>query len=123
MLVHQELTERIIGCGITVHRVFGPGLLESVYAPALRIELTEAGLSWRKEVPVPVYYKSRCITDYRADLIVEGVVLVEIKSVKRYEPVFGAQVLTYLKLTGLRVGLLMNFNTLVLKDGIKRFVL
>ena len=119
----QELTERIIGCAIAVHRALGPGLLESVYVGALCIELAHEGISYERERRVPLEYRGASIGDYRIDLVVENRVIIEIKSVVRLEPVFGAQVLTYLKISGLRVGLLLNFNKGVLKDGIKRFVL
>ena len=117
------LNEKIIGCAIEVHRQLGPGLLESAYERAMCVELEDAGVGYRCEVVVPVEYKGRPIGDYRIDLLVEDTVIVEIKSVERFDPVFEAQVLTYLRVTGKRVGLLINFNSRLLKDGIKRFVL
>ena len=119
----QELTERIIGCAIAVHRALGPGLLESAYVGALCVELAHHGISFDRERRVPLEYRGVAIGDYHIDLVVENKVIVEIKSVLRLEPVFGAQVLTYLRISGLRVGLLLNFNKGVLKDGLKRFVL
>jgi GxxExxY protein len=119
----NQLTERIIGCGIEVHRVLGPGLLEATYEEALCIEFAEAGLKFSRQVPFPIMYKGRVLGDYRLDLLVEDSVIVEIKSVERVDRVFHAQVLTYLKATGKKVGLLMNFNTRLLHDGIKRFIL
>ncbi len=119
----EDLTERIIGCAIEVHRVLGPGLLESTYEAALHIELDDAGLRWKGQVPVPVVYKGRPIGEYRIDLVVEDAVVVEIKAVERFDPVFEAQVLTYLRVTQKRVGLLVNFNSRLLKHGIKRFSL
>jgi GxxExxY protein len=119
----KELTERIIGCAIEVHRQLGPGLLEGTYESALCIELNDAGLQHVRQPIFPVLYKGQVIGEYRLDLIVEDLVIVEIKSVQRFDPIFGAQVLTYLKVTGKRLGLLMNFNSRLLRDGVKRFVL
>jgi GxxExxY protein len=119
----EELTERIIGCAIEVHRALGPGLLESTYAGTLAVELSHRGISFDRQRRVPLEYRGVSIGDYRIDLVVENRVVVEIKSVLKLEPVFEAQVLTYLKISRLRVGLLLNFNKGVLKDGIKRLVL
>jgi GxxExxY protein len=119
----DPLTERIIGCAIEVHRQLGPGLLESAYERAMCVELEELGLHFACEVVVPVIYKGRDVGDYRVDLIVEDTVVVEIKSVERLDRVFDAQLLTYLRVTGKHVGLLINFNTRLVTDGIKRFVL
>jgi GxxExxY protein len=120
---HAALTERIIGCAIEVHRELGPGLLESVYEAALRVELEHAGVRFRSQMPVPVVYRGRTIGEYRLDLFVEDSVVVEVKTAQRLDPVFDAQLLTYLRLTGARVGLLINFYSRVLKDGIRRLVL
>ena len=117
------LTERIIGCAIEVHRQLGPGLLEGTYEAALCIELSVAGLKFVRQPVVPVVYKGQVIGEYRLDLIVEDAVVIELKSVERFDPIFEAQVLTYLRVTGKRVGLLMNFNSRLLRDGIKRYVL
>jgi GxxExxY protein len=119
----DPLTERIIGCAIAVHRELGPGLLEATYEEALCIELEEAGLRYQRQMRVPIAYKGRSVGEYRLDLLVEDAVVVEVKSVERLKPVFDAQLLTYLRATGKRVGLLLNFNTLLLKDGIKRLIL
>ena len=119
----KELTERIIGCAIEVHRQLGPGLLEATYESALCIELNSAGLKHVRQPIFPVLYKGQAIGEYRLDLLVEDLVVVEIKSVERYDPIFESQVLTYLRVTCKRVGLLMNFNSRLLRDGIKRFVL
>jgi len=119
----NEITEKIIGCAIEVHRHLGPGLLENVYEEALCVEFDLQGLRYGRQVKVPVNYKGRAIAEYRIDLLVEGSIVVEIKSVERYDPVFAAQVLTYLRVTSKRVGLLINFNSKLLKEGIKRFVL
>lgn len=119
----QELTDSIIGCAIAVHRALGPGLLESAYVGALCIELAHRRIAFQRQLKIPLQYRGESIGDYFIDLVVENTVVVEIKSVVRFEPVFAAQVLTYMRITGLRVGLLLNFNKGVLKDGIKRFVL
>ena len=118
-----KLTEQVIGCAIEVHRSLGPGLLEAPYVAALAIELAHNKLGFERQRKVPLQYRGASIGDYYIDLIVEERVVVEVKSVLRLEPVFAAQVLTYLRVTNLRVGLLLNFNKGVLKDGIKRFVL
>ena len=118
----DELTEKIIGCAIEVHRQIGPGLLESTYETALCIELELSGLKFQRQVAFPLRYKGRDIGEYRVDLIVEDAVVVEVKSVERLDPVFDAQVLTYLRVTGKKVGLLINFNSRFLKNGIKRFI-
>jgi GxxExxY protein len=119
----NQLTERIIGCAIEVHRHLGPGLLEATYEAALCAELGDAGIQYRRQAAYPVLYKGKVIGEYRADLIVEDAFVVEIKSVERLDPLFAAQVLTYLKITGKKVGLLINFNSRTLKDGVKRFIL
>lgn len=114
----DDLVGRIIGCAIQVHRSLGPGLLESVYRECLMIELTKQGLSAVPERTVPVFYESQQIaTKLRIDLLVDGVVVVEIKAVERFHPVHLAQVITYLKLSGCPAGLLLNFNTTALRQG------
>ena len=118
------LTDKIIGCAIAVHRVLGPGFLEATYENALCVELEAAGLKFRRQVVYPVLYRGSKVSDYRLDLLVEDVVVVEIKSVDRFDEVFKAQLLAYLKVTGKHVGLLFNFNVPVLMDGgFKRLVL
>ena len=119
----NELTESIIGCAIAVHRELGPGLLESTYESGLCVELADSGLAFQRQVAFPVIYKGRTIGEYRVDLMVEDAVVVEIKSVERFDPVFEAQVLTYLRVSDKKVGLLINFGRRLLKDGIKRFIL
>ncbi|HEX3890157.1 MAG TPA: GxxExxY protein [Verrucomicrobiae bacterium] len=119
----DPLTEKIIGCAIEVHRTLGPGLLESTYESALGMEFEINGIQFQRQVICPVSYKGRIVGDYRLDLLVEKSVIVEIKSVERHDPIFEAQLLTYLKITGHKRGLLLNFNTRLLKEGIKRFVL
>jgi GxxExxY protein len=120
---HKQLTEKIIGCAIEVHRNPGPGLLEATYEEALCIEFEIADIKFKRQVPCPIMYKGRALGDYRLDLIVEDLVIVEIKSVERYTAVFEAQVLTYLRATEKKVGLLINFNSRLLYDGVKRFVI
>lgn len=118
---HRGLTERTIGCAIEVHRHLGPGLLESVYETCLAEELDSSGLEVKRQVHLPVKYKGRVLESaLRLDLLVEDAVIVEVKSLEKIEPVHPAQLLSYLRLTGLRVGLLINFNVAVLKDGIRR---
>ena len=119
----DPLTEKIIGCAIEVHRTLGPGLLEQTYEAALCVELQLAGLKFQRQLAVPVTYKNEPVGDYRLDMVVENSVVLEIKSVDRFDPVFEVQLLTYLKITGLKRGLLLNFNSRLLKDGIKRLVL
>jgi len=117
----NRLTERIIGCAIEVHRQLGPGLLESVYEAAMCIELDLAGLAYEHQKPVPVVYKGHLIGEHRLDILVGDTFIVEHKSVERFDPIFQAQVMSYLKLTGKPVGLLINFNTRLLKEGIHRY--
>jgi GxxExxY protein len=117
------LTQRIIGCAIEVHRVLGPGLLEAMYESAICVEFDEVNLQYARQVSLPAYYKGRLLGEYKVDLVVDDRVLVEIKSVERMNPVFEAQLLIYLRLTGKRVGLLLNFNSRLIKDGIKRLIL
>ena len=119
----SSLTSRIIGCAIEVHRVLGPGLLESMYEAALRIELDELGLGYESQKPLSAYYKGHLLGEYRVDLVVEDLVVVEVKSVERPVPVFEAQLLTYMRLMNKTVGLLINFNSRLLKDGVTRRVL
>ncbi|MBK8205770.1 MAG: GxxExxY protein [Planctomycetes bacterium] len=117
------VTEKIIGAAKEVHRALGPGLLESAYLACLVFELTQSGLNCRSEISIPVRYKDvRLDCGYRADLIVEDLVIVELKAVERLLPVHDAQLITYLKITGLPLGLLLNFNVPLLKDGIRRLV-
>ncbi len=117
----NQLTKRIIGCAIEVHRNLGPGLLESVYEAALCIELDLGGLSYERQKVVPVSHKGRPIGEHRLDILVEDTVILELKSVERLDPVFEAQILGYLRMTGKPLGLLINFNSRLLKDGIRRY--
>lgn len=119
----DELTDRIIGAAIEVHRHLGPGLLESAYEECLCYELSQTGLAFERQVPLPVAYKGvKLDCGYRMDMVVNNSVIVEIKAVDCLAPIHSAQLLTYLRLTGMHVGLLMNFNIPMLKDGLKRLV-
>lgn len=118
----DELTHRIIGGGINVHQALGPGFIEGIYHDAYAIELEALGLTFELQVPVTVSYRSRPLRSQRIDLIVEKQVIVELKAVERLERIHGAQVLSYLRATGLRVGLLMNFNSEYLKASLRRIV-
>jgi len=123
MLHHRDLTERIIGLAIEVHRSTGPGLLESVYAEILCDELEEAGLPFEREVMIPVRHKAKTLRlGFRADIVVQKAVILEIKATPALLPHHDAQILTYLHMSPIRVGLLMNFHALRLKDGLRRFV-
>lgn len=119
----NKISERIIGCALEVHRELGPGLLESIYESALSIELDEQRMSYERQKPIPVNYKKHILGEFRADMVVEGLVVVELKSVERFDSVFEAQVLSYMKLGKFKLGLLINFNSRLLKDGIRRFIL
>ena len=119
----SALTGTIIGAAIEVHRALGPGLLESAYEECLAVELADRGLRVERQTVLPVVYKGRTLdAGYRIDLLVNSEVIVELKSVQKLEPIHDAQLLTYLKLAGIRHGLLLNFNVAVLKDGIRRMV-
>jgi GxxExxY protein len=118
----EELAHQIIGAAIEVHRLLGPGFLESIYERALCHELTLRGLPFQSQIPLSVRYKDIEIPGQRLDLLVGERVITDLKTVDSFAPIHHAQVLSYLKTTGLRLGLLINFNVLVLKDGIKRVV-
>jgi len=124
-LLHEELTECVIGAAIEVHRALGPGLLESAYEECLCHELQLRRIRFQRQVPLPVEYKGvKLDCGYRVDLIVENVLVLELKCLEHVLPVHEAQLLTYLKLTGTRVGLILNFNVSVLtRGGIIRKVL
>ncbi len=120
----DSLSNRVIGCALEVHRHLGPGLLESAYEECLAYELQVAGLAFSRQVDLPVTYKGlRLDCCYRMDVVVENTLLLELKSVEALLPIHEAQLLTYMKLSGLKTGLLMNFNERYLKDGLKRMVL
>lgn len=119
----NDITEKIIGCAIKVHSELGPGLLESAYQECLFYELSNQGLHVEKEKPLPLVYKEVNLEcGYRIDLLVENKVIIELKSVEHLTDVHTAQVLTYLKLSNRKIGLLINFNVYRLKDGIKRLI-
>jgi len=120
----NEITNKIIGAAIEVHRALGPGLLESAYEECLCHELTLRGLAFERQKPLPVEYKgTKLDCGYRLDLLVEALVVVEIKAVEVIQHIHEAQLLTYLKLGGWKLGLLINFNVPFLKDGIRRRIL
>jgi len=123
-LEFDDLSNRVIGLAIEVHRSLGPGLLENTYQECLALELEENGISFEKEKELPVIYKGlevKC--GYRIDLLIENKLILELKSVTSIIPIYEAQLLTYMKLSKIGIGLLINFNVKVLKNGIKRFVL
>ena len=123
MLLGEDITEQIIGAAIDVHKAPGPGLLESAYEECLCCELGVRGLKFKRQVDLPLSYKGIALScSYRIDVIVEGAVLLELKAVDRVLAVHEAQLLTYLRLSGLRVGLLLNFNATAMKQGIVRRV-
>ena len=118
----NKITEGIIGCAIKVHRNLGPGLLESAYEECLNYELQQSGYNTERQKPVPVCYKEiKLECGYRIDILVENRVVIELKTVESFNPVHEAQILTYMKFSQKSIGLLINFNVLLLKQGIKRF--
>jgi len=120
----SNVTDQIIGAAIAVHREIGPGLLESAYQNCFGIELEDRHITFEREVPLSLVYNGRVVPDvYRIDFIVEGQVVVELKSVDKLAPIHTAQLITYQKLTKCRVGLLFNFNSKVLTQGMRRIVL
>lgn len=125
MPIHvNRITREVIGAAIEVHRCLGPGLLESAYHECLARELLVSGIPFRKERPLPLEYKGiRLECGYKVDLLVANAVVIEVKSIEAIAPIHEAQLLTYLRIGGWNVGLLINFNVAVLKDGIRRWVL
>ncbi|MEI7851472.1 MAG: GxxExxY protein [Kiritimatiellales bacterium] len=120
----KDLTEKIIGAAIEVHKYWGPGLIESVYEKSLVRELELRGIEYKQQVDLPLEYKGVQVGDgLRLDLIVEGKVVVELKVVKDFDPVHESQLLTYMRITNCKVGLLINFNKPTLRDGVKRYVI
>jgi GxxExxY protein len=119
----EDLIYRTIGCCIAVHRELGPGLLESIYSRAICMELGAESIRYERERLVPVVYRNQVLCSQRVDLVVEQQLVLEVKAVERFHPVHEAQVLSYLHLTKLPIGLLINFNVAVLKAGVKRIVL
>lgn len=118
----NQLTEKIIGCAIEVHKRLGPGLLESAYEECLSYELKCIGLKIDRQVAVPVVYKDiKLECGYRIDILVENTVIIELKSIDAFAPVHEAQILTYMKFAQKTLGLLINFNVTLLKDGLKRY--
>lgn len=119
----NEITEKIIGCAIEVHKTLGPGLLESAYEECLAFELEGVGLAIRRQVAVPVVYKDiKLECGYRIDILVENIVVIELKSIEEFAPVHEAQILTYMKFAKKTIGLLINFNVTLLKNGLKRYI-
>ena len=120
----DELSNRVIGCAIEIHRHLGPGLLESAYEHCLAYELSQSDLAFHRQLALPVPYKNvRLDCGYRIDLLVENQLIVELKSIEELRGIHQAQLLTYMKLSETKIGLLINLNVTKLKDGIKRFVL
>ena len=121
--IDDSLSESVIGFAIEVHRELGPGLLESAYEQCLCYEFETHGIPFRRQVPLPIAYKSMKLDcGYRMDVVVDERLVLELKTVESLQPIHEAQLLTYLKLSGMETGLLMNFNTSLLKHGIKRMV-
>lgn len=120
---HRELSNKVIGLAIEVHKTVGPGLLEHVYQTCLCLELEAAGIPFRREVSVPVVYKGRTVhVGFRADIVVADAIILEIKGVAALVPAHEAQILTYLRMSGIRVGFILNFHAPLLKDGLRRFI-
>lgn len=119
----ERLVERVIGCCIAVHQALGPGFLESIYVRALEIELKSQHIAYERERPARVFYRNELLCIYRLDLVVADAVIIEAKCVERIQPVHYSQLLGYLRASKLRVGLLVNFNVPVLRNGLKRIVL
>jgi len=119
----ESLVHRTIGCCITVHRALGPGLLEGIYSRATGIELDACGIPYEREKRIPVFYRGQQLCEQRLDIVVDNRLVLEIKAIDRLHPVNHAQVLSYLRISGIRVGLLLNFNVPILQDGIKRIIL
>ena len=119
----NDITEKIIGAAMAVHRELGPGLLESAYEACLAYEIAKGGFSIERQKELPVIYRNvKLDCGYRIDLLVENKVIIEIKAIDKLAPIHTAQLLSYLKLSGCKIGLLINFNVKVLKDGIRRLI-
>lgn len=119
----DALTEAVIGCAISVHKALGPGLLESSYENALAIELRCCGIPFEQQKTLPVSYRDQPVGEFRIDMLVSDELVLELKSTEKHNPLYEAQLLTYLKLGRFNRGLIINFNSRLLKDGIKRMVL
>jgi GxxExxY protein len=123
LMFENEISSRIICAAVEVHRTLGPGLLETAYEECLCHELSLRGVAFDRQKVLPVFYKGKLLDcSYRLDVVVEGKVVLELKSVTRFEPIHDAQLLTYLKLSELKLGLLLNFNVSLMRDGVKRIV-
>jgi GxxExxY protein len=120
---NTEITDQILNCAIEVHRVLGPGLPEAACETALCIELQLRGISFERQRSFSVHYKGHHISEHRPDLIVANQVIVEVKTIDRFAPIHQAQMLTYLRVASLKIGLILNFNAATMKEGIKRVVL
>jgi GxxExxY protein len=119
----NKLSSKIIGAAIEVHKTLGPGLLESTYEECLCHELSLRGLEFERQKPLPITYKNKKLDcSYRLDIVVEDEIILELKSCEKIEPIHRAQLLTYLKLSGLQLGLVLNFNVPLMRDGIVRIV-
>lgn len=119
----NAITEKIIGCAIEVHKILGPGLLETLYEKALRHEFAEHKIKYENQVSIPVIYKGVSIGEHRIDLLVENDVIIELKAANKNDPIYKAQLLSYLKISGKRIGLLINFNVTFIRNGITRIIL
>lgn len=119
----NDLTSQIIGAAIEVHRSLGPGLMERLYEKALAIELTDRRIAYRRQVRIPAEYKGHRLGNFFADFVVDHRIIVEVKSVTIVLPIFRAQLITYMRLTGARIGLIMNFKAPLMKEGIVRLIL
>jgi GxxExxY protein len=123
-LLYKDLTGKIVDCAISVHKLLGPGLLESAYEECLQYEFSLSGLNSLKQIPQPLVYKGKKLDiGYRIDLLVEDKVIIEVKSVDALNPIHVAQLMTYLKFSERRIGLLINFNVQFLKEGIRRIII
>jgi len=120
---YNKITDKIISCAIEVHKNLGPGLLEKIYENALCIELSNNNIKFETQKDISVHYKGHALGTYKMDLIIENCIVVELKSVERHDPLFDAQILSYMKLGNYPLGLLINFNSKMLVDGIKRKIL
>jgi GxxExxY protein len=121
--LYEDISEKIIGCAIEVHKYLGHGLLEGIYENAMAIEFMQRELIFEKQKQLQVNYKGFLLGNFKIDFLVENKIVIELKSVERYDPIFESQILSYMKLGSYRLGLLINFNSRLLKDGIKRFIL
>lgn len=119
----DDLAKQVIGAAVEVHRILGPGYLESVYEEALAIEFTLRGIAFERQKPIQLIYKDNPVGDSRLDFLIDGELVVELKAIEIVHPIHAAKVISYLKMTGLDLGLVINFHVELLKDGVKRIVL